>query len=241
MTAPLRLLVVEDEQNLASGLKLNLELEGFEVDLAASAREAMARLVQPEAYAAILLDVMLPDLDGFELCGRLREAGNYTPVLMLTAKSSAADRVHGLEVGADDYLSKPFELSELLARVHSLLRRQQWDRSRPTSETADELRFGEAIIHFDTQEVRVRGESLKLTRLEFDLLRYFSQNPNRVLGREELMENVWKLANYPNSRTVDNFILRMRKCFEPDPREPVYFVAVRGSGYKFDPEGRGDD
>ncbi|MEQ8767124.1 MAG: response regulator transcription factor [Planctomycetota bacterium] len=232
-----RLLVVEDEQNLASGLKLNLELEGYAVDVAASGRQALARLVERGEYSAILLDVMLPDIDGFALCSRIREAGNYTPVLMLTAKSSAADRVQGLEVGADDYLVKPFELTELLARVQSLLRRQQWDRKLSGQAAGDVLAFGDAVVNFETQEVKVRGTPVKLTRLELDLLRYFGQNPGRVLSREELLENVWQLGGYTNSRTVDNFILRMRKCFEPDPHEPIHFVSIRGSGYKFIPGG----
>lgn len=237
-TAPARLLVVEDEQHLAAGLKLNFELEGYVVDMAASARKAGELLMQ-RGYDAIILDVMLPDATGFELCRRLRDGGNFTPVLMLTAMDSTEDRVTGLEVGADDYLIKPFELSELLARVRSLLRRRSWERQQPAgrgvSATAP-IRFGGAEIDSERQEATMDGEEVKLTRLEFDLLRYFAEHPGRVISRQELQEQVWKLANYPNSRMVDNFIMRLRRHFERDPALPVHFVSVRGSGYKFVPD-----
>ena len=236
---PHRLLVVEDEQHLAAGLKLNFELEGYVVDMAASARRA-GELLMARAYDAIILDVMLPDTTGFELCRKLREGGNFTPVLMLTALDSTEDRVTGLEVGADDYLVKPFELTELLARVRSLLRRRSWERQKPAARGATsraEIRFGGASIDYERQEARMNGQEVKLTRLEFDLLRYFADHPGRVLTRQELQERVWKLANYPNTRMVDNFIMRLRRHFEPDPANPAHFVAVRGSGYKFVPEG----
>ena len=233
----IRLLVVEDEGHLAAGLKLNLELEGFAVDVAENAKRAGQFLVRPHAYATIVLDVMLPDLDGFQLCRKLRDSGNYTPVIMLTARSSPEDRVLGLEAGADDYLVKPFELTELLARVRSLIRRQQWEQGGPPTESTSPavLQFGEARIDFDSHEAAVGGESISLTRLELDLLQYFADHPERVLSREELLEKVWHLRGYPNTRTVDNFVLRLRKAFEPDPAHPVYFLSVRGLGYKFRP------
>jgi DNA-binding response OmpR family regulator len=231
-----RLLVVEDEAHLAAGLKLNLELEGYSVDVAANARDAGERLLQHEAYDTIVLDVMLPDLDGFELCRRIRESGNYVPVIMLTARASAEDRVTGLEAGADDYLVKPFELGELLARVRSVLRRRAWEHGGAKNRsTAAVLEFGRTRIDFDSHEVRVDGESVKLTQLELDLLRYFSLHPGRVLTREELLEKVWRLRNYPNTRTVDNFLSRLRRRFEDDPQKPRHFVSVRGAGYKFVP------
>ncbi len=236
-----RLLVVEDEQHLAAGLKLNFELEGYAVDMAASARGAGEFLLGPPGYDAIILDVMLPDTTGFELCKRLRDSGNFTPVLMLTALNSTEDRVTGLEVGADDYLVKPFMLSELLARVRSLLRRCSWERQQPPSRsvTASAICFGGATVDCERQEARMNGQEVKLTRLEFDLLRYFADHPERVLTRQELQEQVWKLANYPNTRMVDNFIMRLRRHFEPDPANPAHFVSVRGSGYKFVPGGQG--
>jgi len=231
-----RLLVVEDEEHLATGLKLNLELEGFIVDIASDAREAVAKLLDPAAYDAIVLDVMLPDIDGFELCRRLRDAGNFVPVIMLTARDAAEDRVLGLEAGADDYMVKPFKLAELLARVRSMLRRREWDHGR-SQQTTYILEFGKARVNFETHEVEVDGKPVKLTQLELDLLRYFAQNPGRVLGRQELLEKVWKLRNYHNTRTVDNFIMRLRRRFEENDREPKHFLSVRGAGYKFDPNG----
>ena len=228
-----RLLIVEDEDHLAAGLKLNLELEGYRVDVASTAKEAGQRLLDPNGYDAIVLDVMLPDVNGFELCKKFREAGNFVPVIMLTARSSPEDRVLGLEAGADDYLVKPFELGELLARVRSVLRRQRWEQVSGGNSKATTLSFGDAHINFDTHEVVVRGEAAQLTQLELDLLRYFAENPGRVLSRTELLERVWKLRNYSNTRTVDNFISRLRRRFEPDPSSPVHFLSVRGAGYKF--------
>lgn len=232
-----RLLVVEDEEHLAAGLKLNLELEGYDVDVAVSAKEAGERLLGADGYDAIVLDVMLPDFDGFELCRRLRKAGNFIPVVMLTARSSAEDRVRGLEAGADDYMVKPFSLDELLARVRSVLRRRRWEQevSEPTS--ARRLEFGDAVVNFDTHEVLVDGEPRKLTQLELDLLRYFADHPHRVLSRSELLEKVWKLRSHGYTRTVDNFIVRLRRHFEEDPSAPRFFLSVRGAGYKFVPAG----
>ncbi len=230
---PQRLLIVEDEDHLAAGLKLNLELEGYRVDVAANAKEAGQRLLDPAGYDAIVLDVMLPDVNGFDLCKKFREAGNFIPVIMLTARSSPEDRVLGLEAGADDYMVKPFELGELLARVRSVLRRQRWEQVSGNSAKATTLSFGEANINFDTHEVTVSGEDVQLTQLELDLLRYFAENAGRVLSRTELLERVWKLRNYGNTRTVDNFISRLRRRFEPDPSSPSHIISVRGAGYKF--------
>ena len=230
---PQRLLIVEDEDHLAAGLKLNLELEGYSVDVAGNAKEAGQRLLDPSGYDAIVLDVMLPDVNGFELCKKFREAGNFIPVIMLTARSSPDDRVRGLEAGADDYMVKPFELDELLARVRSVLRRQQWEQTSGNQTKATTLAFGDAEINFDTHEVRVGGDPVQLTQLELDLLRYFAENAGRVLSRTELLERVWKLRNYGNTRTVDNFISRLRRRFESDPSSPIHFLSVRGAGYKF--------
>lgn len=229
-----RLLLVEDEEHLAAGLKLNFELDGYSVDVARSGREAAGQMLQPQRYDAIILDVMLPDMDGFALCQKLRDAGNLTPVLMLTARDAVDDRVEGLNVGADDYVTKPFELSELLARVRSLLRRRSWEQKDSDPPLAV-LELGEATIDFETHRVCVRGEERQLTKLELDLLRYFAENPGRVLSRVELQEQVWKLQNYPNRRMVDNFIMRLRRHFEPDSTKPRIFVSVRGAGYKFVP------
>jgi DNA-binding response OmpR family regulator len=232
-------LVVEDEAHLAAGLKLNLELEGYRVVGARSIREATAQLVNAAPIDLILLDIMLPDGDGYGFCRQLRAAGQFTPVIMLTARGTAEERVRGLNAGADDYL--PFALPELLARVHSALRRRHWLQSGAASggEAAagarGTLEFGAARINFDTHEVSAFDKPLRLTQLELDLLYYFSQHPRRVLTREQLLEAVWKLRNAPNTRSVDNFIVRLRKYFEVHPDKPVHFLSHRGSGYKFVP------
>lgn len=230
------LLVVEDEEHLGRGLKLNFELEGFDVVWAPTAREAGLALMRATRFDTILLDVQLPDVDGFEFCKRLRDSGNYTPVIMLTVRSSAEDRVRGLEVGADDYVPKPFDFAELLARVRSQLRRTHWSQGpKAVDHQAATVQLGDAHVDFDTHRVVIAGDEVTLTKLELDLLRYFVTNPNRVLSRQELLEHVWKLRNYPNTRTVDNFIVRLRRHFEPNPQEPRYFLSVRGAGYRFEP------
>ncbi len=236
-----RILVVEDEAHLAAGLKLNLELEGYQVDVARSLRETGVQLVQSPGYDLMILDVMLPDGDGYSLCKKLREAGNFTPVIMLTARNRPDDRVRGLDSGADDYLAKPFELSELLARVRSALRRTSWATREVNGGLGrGQLRFGQAIIDFDTHEASVGGKPVRLTQLELDLLHYFARNPGRVLLREELLAEVWKLRNAPNTRSVDNFMSRLRRYFEPQPDKPRYFLSHRGAGYKFVPGGDDD-
>lgn len=234
-------LIVEDEAHLAAGLKLNFELDGYRVLVARSLREAGAALLQPEPVHIILLDVMLPDGDGYSFCRQLRDSGQYIPVIMLTARSAAEDRVRGLDSGADDYMPKPFDLPELLARVRSVLRRNAWRQSGAAAESAQGvLRFGEAVIDFSNHEATAFGKPLRLTQLELDLVQYFAQHPGRVLSREELLERVWKLRNAPNTRSVDNFILRLRRYFEREPDKPVHFVSHRGAGYRFvpDPDGR---
>jgi DNA-binding response OmpR family regulator len=237
-----RILVVEDEAHIAAGLKLNLELEGYEVIVARTVRETAGHLVHGNSFDLIILDIMLPDGDGFALCRKLREAGDYTPVIMLTARNSAHDRVRGLNTGADDYLAKPFELAELLARVRSALRRRGWEaRDTSTDSPRGLMQFGRANINFDTHEATAFDKSVRLTQLELDLLFYFSRHPNRVLTREDLLEQVWKLRNAPNTRSVDNFIVRLRRYFEPAPDKPIYFVSHRGAGYKFVPEGKAED
>lgn len=234
-----RILVVEDEAHLAAGLKLNLELEGYVAQTVGSARDAGKALLEGPAFDALVLDVMLPDADGMEFCKKMRDAGDLTPVLMLTAMGTTDDRVRGLEVGADDYLVKPFELEELLARMRSILRRRRWDRSdEPAVLSEGPLRVGGATIDIDARTAQIAegseaGQEIQLTKLEFDLLMYFVAHPNRVLSRQELQEKVWRLENYPNTRMVDNFILRLRRYFEPNPSQPKTFVSVRGAGYKF--------
>lgn len=234
-------LVVEDEAHLATGLKLNLELDGYRVVIARSLREAAARLVEDAPIDLILLDVTLPDGEGYDFCKQLRDAGQYVPVIMLTARSAAEERVRGLDSGADDYMPKPFVLAELLARVRSALRRSGWrQQDVPAEASRGTLQFGNAVVNFDSFEASVGGRPVRLTQLELDLLYYFSRNPGRVLSREELLERVWKLRNAPNTRSVDNFIARLRRHFEPLPDQPVHFLSHRGAGYRFIPDGRAE-
>lgn len=230
-----RILVVEDEAHLASGLKLNFEFEGYDVTVATTLREARTKLTEPGPFDLIVLDVMLPDGDGFSLARGIRKAGNFTPIIMLTARTLAEDRVKGLESGADDYMTKPFDLDELLARVQAVFRRRDWERAAQVEPpSGNTIRFGPVEVDFDTHRVTVAGESRELTKLELDLVQYFWLNAGRVISRAELLEKVWKLRNYPNTRTVDNFVLRLRRHFEVDPSKPDMFLSVRGAGYKFE-------
>jgi DNA-binding response OmpR family regulator len=231
-------LVVEDEAHLATGLKLNLEMDGYRAVVARSLREAAAQLVESAPINLILLDVNLPDGEGYGFCKQLRDAGQYMPVIMLTARSAAEERVRGLDSGADDYMPKPFVLSELLARVRSALRRSGWrQQESPAEASRGVLVFGTAKVNFDTHEASSAGKPVRLTQLELDLLHYFSLNPGRVLSREELLERVWNLRNAPNTRSVDNFIARLRRYFEPLPDKPRHFLSHRGAGYRFIPDG----
>jgi DNA-binding response OmpR family regulator len=192
-------------------------------------RVALDRLGVPDGFDLVLLDVMLPGLDGLAVAGGMRRAGNYTPVLMLTAKGRPDDVVRGLEAGADDYLPKPFDLPVLLARVKGLLRRREWAREPPGRAA---VRLGEAEVDFANFEVVVRGERHRLTTLEATLLRHLVQNAGRVVGKGEILEKVWNLDPQTETRAVDNFIVRLRRYLEPDPRSPRHLHTVRGAGYR---------
>jgi two-component system, OmpR family, alkaline phosphatase synthesis response regulator PhoP len=235
-----RILVVEDEAHLAKGIRFNLELEGYEVAMVADGLDAVAVLAPPrpsDTFDLVIMDVMLPGLDGFSITERMRKAGNFTPVLMLTAKGLPEDMVQGLESGADDYVPKPFDLSVLLARVRGLLRRREWTRGSDELETA---RVGEAEVDFRNFEVRARGESHRLTLLEATLLKLLVQNAGRVVSKGEILEKVWNLDADTETRAVDNFIVRLRRFLEPDPRVPRHLQTVRGAGYRLvlDADGR---
>ena len=216
--------------------KLNLELEGYSVDVAKTGREAGEFLLNAQRYGVIILDVMLPDTDGFTICRRLRGAGIYVPVIMLTAKASATDRVDGLDAGADDYIPKPFELAELLARVRSRLRRQEWDSEvQVNQDRVFEMVLGPAKINYDTYEVFIGDEQLQLTHLELDLLRYFAENPGRVLKRDELLGKGLEIKKLPEHQNRRQLHCAPKETFEEDPSSPKFFVSVRGAGYKFVP------
>jgi DNA-binding response OmpR family regulator len=224
-----RVLLVEDEANLAKGIEFNLGLEGYEVQVVDDGLRALDILTGPPAHELVVLDVMLPGIDGFSLAQRMRAAGNYTPLLMLTAKSLPEDVVQGLTCGADDYLAKPFDLPVLLARVKGLLRRRDWTRGEGEPHT---VKVGDAEVDFASFEVRARGETFRLTVLEATLLKLLVQNHGRVVGKGEILEKVWNLSPDTETRAVDNFIVRLRRYIELNPRFPRHLETVRGAGYR---------
>jgi DNA-binding response OmpR family regulator len=231
-----RVLVVEDEAHLATGIRFNLELEGYDVDVVADGAQAVARLAPSDQRVdLVILDVMLPGLDGFQVARRMREMGNYAPVLMLTAKSLPEDVVQGLEAGADDYLAKPFDLSVLLARVKGLLRRRDWARGE--EEGPGTARIGETVADFRSFELRAGAETVHLTLLEAMLLKLLVQKAGQVVTKAEILEKVWNVSPDVETRAVDNFILRLRRYLEANPRSPRYLHTVRGAGYRLTPEG----
>jgi DNA-binding response OmpR family regulator len=230
-----RVLIVEDEEHLAAGIRFNLEIEGYEVETVVDGLDAVDRLAPGEGAASapaidlVVLDVMLPGLDGFQVVERMRRAGNFTPVLMLTARSLPEDIVEGLEAGADDYLPKPFDLPVLLARVRGLIRRREWTRG---GNDEDRVRIGEAVIDFGAFEVRRGGETVRLTLLEAAFLRLLVQNRGRIVTKGEILEKVWNLSPDTETRAVDNFVMRLRRHLGDDPRSPRHLETVRGAGYR---------
>lgn len=225
------ILVVEDEENLQDALKLNLELEGYEISTASDGAEALKK-VDEEYFDLIILDIMLPEIDGFSVCETIRLKNIQVPILMLSARSSSADRVLGLKKGADDYLTKPFNLEELLLRIQKLIQKNKKLQDKSTVE--DVYTFGSNTIDFNAQEAfNARGEQIALSRKEAMLLKLLIANKNEVVSREKILQSVWGYQVFPTTRTIDNFILSFRKYFESDSREPRFFHSVRGVGYKF--------
>ena len=234
--AATRVLVVEDDPHLAAGVVENLRAEGYEVSSVPDGEQALAWLARAEC-ALIVLDVMLPGIDGFGVCRTLRTHGNSTPVLFLTARGDPADRVRGLEAGGDDYLAKPFHLQELLLRVRAILRR--WDWYRTAAAAAAVLRFGGNEVDFRAFRARTwSGETQDLTEKEAMILKVLAEHGGEIVSREDLLERVWGYDVFPSTRTVDNFILRLRKRFERDPASPKHFLTVWGVGYRFLIEGQ---
>ena len=231
-----RILVVEDEAHLAEGLQYNLEAEGHEVEIAVDGPAAATRLADAErGFDLVILDLMLPGMSGFEVARRARAAGNYVPILILSAKDDAADVVRGLEEGGDDYLTKPFRLEELLARVRGLLRRRRWDRVPREDESPRSVAFGRAAVHFDRFEIESPSGTLRLTTREAALLRALIERAGQAVTRGELLEDVWGLRADTNTRVVDSFIVRLRRYVEEDPARPRHILSVRGHGYRFVP------
>jgi two-component system, OmpR family, alkaline phosphatase synthesis response regulator PhoP len=225
------ILLVEDEENLQEALKLNLELEGYEVSSSYNGIEAL-NIVEKEHFDLIILDVMMPELDGITVCETIRLKHPEIPILILSARNTSADRVLGLRKGADDYLTKPFNLEELLLRISKLLKKsEKINKKAPVSEIYE---FGKNKIDFKALECYNKaGEKILLTKKEAMLLKLLIENKNEVVTREKILQSVWGYNVYPTTRTIDNFILNFRKYFEADSRNPVYFHSVRGVGYKF--------
>jgi len=240
-----RILVVEDEAHLAEGLRFNLEQEGYAVQVVGNGEEALERLLKgKEGFDALVLDVMLPGKDGFTVARTLRETRNYIPLLMLTARSRPEDVLQGFESGADDYLPKPFNLSILIARVGSLLRRKTWERGEGRvpekspgrgANSSDTFRFGDKVVDFQNLLLKTGKETVQLTLMESELLRYLIQNAGHPVSRKAILEDVWNLQEDTDTRAIDNFIVRLRKYIEDEPSAPRHLVTVRGLGYKLIP------
>ena len=229
-----QVLIVEDEAHIAEGLQYNLEAEGHEVEVAVDGRQAIALLTDPErAYDLVILDLMLPEMSGFAVARRARAAGNYVPILILTAKDDSADLIRGLEEGADDYLTKPFRLEELLARVKGLLRRRRWDKVPSEDGSSREAHFRQVSVHFDRFEISTPDGIVRLTTREAALLRALIDHEGQAVTRGELLEEVWSLRPDTRTRVVDSFIVRLRRYVELDPSRPKHILSVRGHGYRF--------
>ena len=232
-----QVLVVEDDPHLAAGVAENLRAEGYAVRLAADGETALRELAGSPC-ALIVLDVMLPGVDGFAVCRSLRERGDNTPVLFLTARGDPQDRMRGLESGGDDYLAKPFHLQEFLLRVRAILRRWDWYRSVSDTPATALLAFGGNEVDFRAFRARTwSGATEELTEKEAMILKVLAEHGGEIVSREDLLEKVWGYDVFPSTRTVDNFILRLRKRFERDPANPRHFLTVWGVGYRFLAEG----
>ena len=231
------ILVVEDEQHLAYGIQFNLEAEGYGVTVVGDGQAAVNLLESgTPAIDLVVLDIMLPGMSGYDVCAAIRAHGDTVPVVMLSARTLVEDRIRGFDAGTDVYLQKPFDLEELISVVRNLLaRRGRADRGTGAAETArgHACRFGAAEVNFDTWEARFRGQPVRLTTLEMKLLKYLVEHEGLVVSREELLKNVWGMSRAPATRTVDTFMLSLRKSFEADPAHPVHFLSVRGTGYRF--------
>jgi DNA-binding response OmpR family regulator len=239
MSTTPHVLIVEDEEHLAQGLKFNLEAEGYRATIARDGETALEIAAADAGIDVIVLDVMLPGCDGFAVVERLREREDRTPVLVLTARGRSEDVLRGFDAGADDYLPKPFDLSILLARLHSLLRRWAWQRREPDAVAPAEAEapysFAGRTIDFAALELRVNGRSTRLTVMETELLRYLVRHQGRNIPRKELLEQVWRMREDTDTRAIDNFIVRLRRYIEDDPASPVFLRTVRGIGYRFEP------
>lgn len=228
----MRILIVEDEQHLAEGLRFNLEEEGFAVEVRESGEEALAAFDEGKNFDLLVLDVMLPGLSGFDVIQQLRARKQYLPTLMLTARGRPEDVVRGIAAGADDYLAKPFELSVLLARIKSLLRRQDWSGKPDAQPKLEEVTINGHRINLQSLEVHYGSETQQMTLMEANLLRYLLEREDQAVSRAELLENVWRVHEDTDTRAIDNFVVRLRRYIESDPAQPKHLLTVRGVGYR---------
>jgi DNA-binding response OmpR family regulator len=224
---PAKILVVEDEPNMVAGLRDNFEFEGYEVITARDGVEGLERALE-ESPDLVILDVMMPRLSGLEVCRQLRAKRASIPIIMLTARGQEVDKVVGLELGADDYVTKPFSIRELLARVKAILR-----RTATGPKNQGEHSFGDVEVDLQRRRVLRSGKALDISSTEFELLKYFICHSGEALTRDRLLEDVWGYENYPTTRTVDTHLVRLRQKLEPDPEQPQYFLTVHGTGYRF--------
>jgi DNA-binding response OmpR family regulator len=232
-----RILIVEDEQHLADGLRYNLEAEQHDVDLVDNGEDALQRIAaEPGRYDLVILDLMLPGIDGFGVVEELRRTRRFVPVLMLTARGRSEDLLRGFETGADDYLTKPFELPILISRVRGLLRRTEWSRQEAAQTTTVSPQFsfgGDKSIDFEQLELRVGEKRMALTSMEAALLRYFVEHEGRPVPRKAILEHVWGVRKDTDTRAIDNFIVRLRRYIEDEPSSPRHLQTIRGVGYRF--------
>lgn len=236
MASQQHILVVEDEKHLATGIRYNLEAEGYQITTAGDGPSALAVLdTEGIDIELVILDLMLPGMSGYAVCQAIRDSNKHLPVLILSARTLAEDRARGFDVGANQYMTKPFDLDEFLSRVRNLLalHSAHAESSPEAARRISELVFSDAKVNFDTFEATVGSRPVRLTQLEMNLLRYFAQNQGRVIPRHELLESVWGLSGDLNTRAPDQFISRLRKIFERDPAKPQYFLTIRDAGYRF--------
>lgn len=233
MTKIYRILLVEDEADLAELIRINLEIEGYKVSVASHGAIAIQRL-KSESFDLVIMDIMMPSMDGITATQHIRLTNNDIPIMILSASNSSKDRISGLKAGADDYMSKPFELEEMMLRVQKLIRRTQQHLPRLSLQ---EYRFGSNYIDFNSYKAKGRQGDFKLTKKEAQLLKLLIEKKNQVVTREEILKTVWGYTVFPSTRTIDNFILAFRKYFEDDAKNPRHFLSMRGVGYKYSEEG----
>jgi DNA-binding response OmpR family regulator len=222
----IKILIVEDEPNMRIGLRDNLEFEGYQVDIAENGEEALFK-IRNTGYHLVLLDVMLPKKSGFDVCKSIRKDGNKVPIILLTAKGEEIDKVLGLELGADDYVTKPFSLRELLARIKAVLRRGGLE-----SDGSSEIKIGKMKVDFAGYKAFIENEQIQMSHKEFEILNYLWNKKNNTVSRDDLLSNIWGYDETPTTRTVDNFIVKLRHKIEKDPNHPQFILTVHGVGYK---------